>query len=171
MFNITYSQVLYVNKSSHGVQHKYSLVFYKKYRGILYVEHCGKIYLHKILRNIVCWALWEDYLHIIKIFLPMPLNQIKLNLVDMVLTRHTPLSMTTISKCTKYWGILHVEHCGKIYLHKLLGNTWKQVMEIIKKPPFFSILLWNLGKCQLTNQWDKGKIYLRFHLTFLIKIG
>ena len=36
---------------------------YKKYRGILYVEHCGKIYLHKILRNIVCWALWEDYLH------------------------------------------------------------------------------------------------------------
>ena len=27
MFNITYSQVLYVNKSSHGVQHKYFLVF------------------------------------------------------------------------------------------------------------------------------------------------
>ena len=27
MFNITYSQVLYVNKSSYGVQHKYSLVF------------------------------------------------------------------------------------------------------------------------------------------------
>ena len=27
---------------------------YTKYRGILYVERCGKIYLHKILRNIVC---------------------------------------------------------------------------------------------------------------------
>ena len=39
---------------------------YTKYRGILYVEHCGKIYLHKTLRNIVSWALWEDYLH--KIF-------------------------------------------------------------------------------------------------------
>jgi hypothetical protein len=51
MFNITYSQVFYVNKSSHGVQHKYFLVF---------CVHCGKIYLHKIPRNIVCWALWED---------------------------------------------------------------------------------------------------------------
>jgi hypothetical protein len=27
---------------------------YTTYRGILYVEHCGKIYLQKILRNIVC---------------------------------------------------------------------------------------------------------------------
>jgi hypothetical protein len=29
-------------------------LIYKKYWGLLYVEHCGKIYLHKILRNIVC---------------------------------------------------------------------------------------------------------------------
>jgi hypothetical protein len=29
----------------------------KKYWGLLYIEHCGKIYLHKILRNIVCGAL------------------------------------------------------------------------------------------------------------------
>jgi hypothetical protein len=33
---------------------------YTKYWGIPYVEHCGKIYLHKILRNTVCWTLWED---------------------------------------------------------------------------------------------------------------
>jgi hypothetical protein len=48
----------------------------------------------------------------------MPLNQIKSNLVDMVLTRHTSLSMTTICKKT------YVEHCGKIYLHKILVNTY-----------------------------------------------
>ena len=24
---------------------------------------------------------------------------------------------------TKYWGIVNADHCGKIYLHKLLGNT------------------------------------------------
>jgi hypothetical protein len=33
---------------------------YTKYWGLLYVEHCGKIYLHKILRNTVCGTLWED---------------------------------------------------------------------------------------------------------------
>jgi hypothetical protein len=32
---------------------------YTKYWGILYVEHCGKIYLHKILGNTLCWAQWE----------------------------------------------------------------------------------------------------------------
>jgi hypothetical protein len=31
-----------------------------KYWELLYVEHCGKMYLHKIPRNTVCWALWED---------------------------------------------------------------------------------------------------------------
>ena len=30
---------------------------YTNYWGILYVEHCGKIYLHTILRNTVCWTL------------------------------------------------------------------------------------------------------------------
>jgi hypothetical protein len=33
---------------------------YTKYWGILYVEHCGEIYLHKILRNTLCWTLWGD---------------------------------------------------------------------------------------------------------------
>jgi hypothetical protein len=30
---------------------------YTKYWGILYVEHCGKIYWHTILRNTLCWTL------------------------------------------------------------------------------------------------------------------
>jgi hypothetical protein len=25
---------------------------------------------------------------------------------------------------TKYWGILYVEHCGEIYLHKILRNNF-----------------------------------------------
>jgi hypothetical protein len=33
---------------------------YTKYRGILYVEHYGKIYLKKNLGITLCWTLWED---------------------------------------------------------------------------------------------------------------
>ena len=77
---------------------------YTKYWGILYVEHCGKIYLHKILRNIVCWALWE-YL-----FTQNTGKYFMLNNVGRFIY-------------TKYWGILYVEHCGKIYLHKNRRNT------------------------------------------------
>jgi hypothetical protein len=79
-------------------------VIHTKYLGILYVEHCGKIYSHKILRNTVCWALWED-----------------------LFTQNTEeyCMLSTVGRFiyTKYWGILYVEHCGKIYLHKILRNT------------------------------------------------
>jgi hypothetical protein len=33
------------------------------------------------------------------------------------------LSTVGIFIYTKYWEILYVEYCGKIYLHKILGNT------------------------------------------------
>ena len=63
----------------------------------------GKIYLHKILRNTVCWTLWED-----------------------LYTQNTEeyCMLSTVGRFiyTKYWGILHVEHNGKIYLHKILRN-------------------------------------------------
>jgi hypothetical protein len=51
---------------------------------------------------------------------------------------------------TKYWEILTVEHCGKIYLHKILRNT----------------LCWTLGIFICTKYWEIlyveycGKIYL-----------
>ena len=77
---------------------------YTKYWGILHVEHCGKIYLHKILRNTVCWTLWED------LFTQNTEEYFMLNTVGRFIY-------------TKYWGILYVEHCGKIYLHKILGTT------------------------------------------------
>ena len=91
---------------------------YTKYWGILYVEQCGKIYLHKIPRNIVYWALWED------LFTQNTEEYFMLNTVRRFVY-------------TKYWGILlcwalckdlftqnteeyFVEHCGNIYLHKIL---------------------------------------------------
>ena len=33
---------------------------YTIYWGIVNADHGGKIYLHKLLRNTLCWALWED---------------------------------------------------------------------------------------------------------------
>ena len=81
---------------------------YTKYWGIVYAENCGKIYLHKILGNTFCWTLLEDLYtqNIGKYFI---LNTVKRFIY------------------TKYWEILFVEHCWKIYLHKILGNTfcWK----------------------------------------------
>ena len=77
---------------------------YTKYWGILYGDQCEKIYLHKILRNTVCRALWED-----------------------LITQNTEeyCMLNTVGRFiyTKYWGILYVENRGKIYLHKILRNT------------------------------------------------
>jgi hypothetical protein len=77
---------------------------YTKYWGLLYVEHCGQIYLHKILGNTLCWAQWEYWF------------------------THTTgdyFMLSTVGRFiyTKYWGILYVEQCGKIYLHKIPRNT------------------------------------------------
>jgi hypothetical protein len=60
---------------------------YTKYWGILYVEHRGKIYLHKIPSNIVYWALWED------LFTQNTEEYFMLNTVRRFVY-------------TKYWGIL-----------------------------------------------------------------
>ena len=77
---------------------------YIKYLGILYVEHRRKIYLHKILGNTLCWVLWEYSF-----------------------TQNTEEScmLNTVGRFiySNYWGILYVEHCEKIYLHKIQRNT------------------------------------------------
>ena len=77
---------------------------YTKYWEIHYVEHCWKIYLHKILGNTLCWTLLEDS------FTQNTGEYFILNTVGRFIY-------------TKYWEIPHVEHCWKIYLHKILGNT------------------------------------------------
>jgi hypothetical protein len=96
------------------------IFIYTKYWGILFVEHCRKIYLHKIPRNtfmlstmwrfiytkywgILCWALCED-----------------------LFTQNTEEYF--VEHCGKIYLhkiliILYVKHCDKIYLHKLLRNT------------------------------------------------
>jgi hypothetical protein len=77
---------------------------YTEYLGLLLVEHCWNIYLYKILGNTLCWPMWE-YLF----------------------TQNTEeyFSLSTVGRFiyTKYWGTLYVEHCRKIYLHKILGIT------------------------------------------------
>jgi hypothetical protein len=77
---------------------------YTKYWGILYVEHCGKIYLHKILRNTLCWTLWDD------LFIQNTEEYCMLGTVGSFIY-------------IQYLEILYVEHCGNIYLHKILGIT------------------------------------------------
>ena len=90
-----------------------------KHWGILYVQHCGKIYLHnteeycmfntgkiylhKLLRNTVRWTLWED-------------------LFKQNTEEYCMLNTVRRFSYSKYWGILYAEHCGKIYLHKILRN-------------------------------------------------
>ena len=74
------------------------------YWGILYVEHCGEIYLHKIVRNTLCWTQWED------LFTYNTWKYVVLNTVRRFIY-------------TKYWEIRYVDHCGNIYLHKILGIT------------------------------------------------
>jgi hypothetical protein len=81
-----------------------AIFIYTKYWGLLYIDHSGKIYLHKILGITFCWTLWED-----------------------LLTQNTEeyWMLSTVGRFiyTKYWGLLYVEHCGQIYLHKILGIT------------------------------------------------
>jgi hypothetical protein len=64
----------------------------------------GKIYLHKILGNMLCWTLWEDWFN-----KQTTLNTLCWTLWEDLFTQNTG-------------GILYVEHCGKIYLHKILGE-------------------------------------------------
>jgi hypothetical protein len=84
---------------------------YTKYWEILYVEHCWKIYLHKILGHTLCRTLLED------LFTQNTSEYFILNTVGRFIY-------------TKYWGKLYIEQCGKIYLHKILEildveHCWK----------------------------------------------
>ena len=50
----TVRRFIYTNTEEYFILNTVGRFIYTKYRGILYVEHCGKIYLHKILRNTLC---------------------------------------------------------------------------------------------------------------------
>jgi hypothetical protein len=109
---------------------------YTKYWGILYVEHCGKIYLPTILRNTVCWTLgrfiYTKYWGILyiehcgKIYLLTILrNTVCWALWEDLFTQNTEeyFMLNTVGRFinTKYWGILYVEHGGKIIYTKYWG--------------------------------------------------
>ena len=95
-------------------------------------EHCGKIYLNKIPRNTVCWTLWED------LFTQNTEEYtVCWALWEDLFTQKTGdyFLLNTVGKFmyTKYWELLYVQHCGKIYLHKILRNTvcwtlWEDVL-------------------------------------------
>ena len=124
------------------------IFIYTTYWGLLYGEHCGNIYLHKILRNIVCWALWED-----------------------LFTQNTKeyCTLSTVGRFifTKYWGILYVEHC-EIYLHKILRNTlcWALWEDLFTQNTEEYFMLNTVRRFIYTKYWGilyvehHGKIYL-----------
>ena len=123
---------------------------YTKYRGILYAEHCGKIYLHKILRNTLCWTLLED-----------------------LFTQNADeyFILKTVGRFiyTKYWGILYAEHCGKIYLPKILRNTlcWTLWEDVLTQNTEEYFMLNTVGIFIYTKYWGLlyvehcGKMYLQ----------
>ena len=135
---------------------------YTKYWGILYVEHCGKIYLHRILGITSCWTLWE-YL--------FTQNTGDYFMWEDLFTQHTEeyCMLSTVGRFmyTQYWGILYVEHYGKNYLHKILGITlcWTRWEDYLHKI-FGNTLCWTLGRFIYIKFWEIlyvehcGTIYL-----------
>jgi hypothetical protein len=120
------------------VEHCGKIYLHKILRNILYVEHCGKVYLHKTLRNTVRGTLWEDLstqnteeycmLNTEKIYLHTILRNTSCwTLWEDLFTQNTEeyCVLNTAGRLIypKYWGILYVEHCGKMYFHKILRNT------------------------------------------------
>jgi hypothetical protein len=193
-------------------------VIYSTYRGILYVEHCGKIYLHKILRNIVCWVLREDLFTqnteeyfmlstVGRFIYTNSENTLCLTLWEDLFTQntgeyfvehngnfdlHTILGITlcwalwedlftqnteeyfmlstvrrfiytkycilsTVGRFiyTKYWGILYVEHCGKIYLHTIPRNTlcWTLWEDLFTQNTEEYFMLSTVGRFIYTKYW------------------
>ena len=154
---------------------------YTKYRGILYVKHCGKIYLHKILRNTVCWALWEDYLHKIlgitlcwalwedlftqntvcwalweDLFTQNTGDYFLLNTVGIfIYTKYWGLLYVRRFIYTTYWGILYVKHCGKIYVHTILRNSvcWALWEELFTQNTGDYFMLNTVGRLFTQNIW------------------
>ena len=164
---------------------------YTKYRGILYAEHCGKIYSHKILRNTVCWALWEDLftqntgdyflLNTVGIFIYINYwKYFMLNTGEIYL--HKILEITLCwtlwedlfkqnTVCWTLWEDLFTqnteekcmfEHCGKIYLNKILRNTvcWALWEDLFTQNTKEYCMLSTVGRFIYTKYW--GILYVEY---------
>jgi hypothetical protein len=102
---------------------------YPQYWGILYVEHWKDLFTQNTEEYTACWTLWED------LFTHNTEDYCTLNTVGRFIY-------------TKYWEILYIEHCGKIYLHKILRNTlcltlWK---DLITQNTEEYVMLNNMGR-------------------------
>ena len=93
---------------------------YTKYWILLYVEQCGKVYLHKILGNTLCWTLWE-YLFTQNTGEYFMLNSVRI-FIYIEYWEYFMLN-TVVFIYIQYWEIRYVKHRGKIYSSKILGNT------------------------------------------------
>jgi hypothetical protein len=158
VFNMRYFSVFCVNKSSHSFQYKVcwtlledlftqntgkyfmlnavGRLIYTKYWEIPHVEHCWKIYWHKILAQhkvfpnfpVFCVNKSSTVFNI-KYFLVFSVNKSSNSVQHKVFTSiHKILRNTlcwTLGRFiyTKYWEIPYVEHCGKIYSYTILVNT------------------------------------------------
>ena len=56
----TVGRFIYIKYLEYFMLNTVGRFIYTKYWGILYVEHCGNIYLHTILGITLCWTLWEN---------------------------------------------------------------------------------------------------------------
>ena len=132
---------------------------YTTYWGILYVERCGEIYLHKMPGNMLCWTLWED------LFKQISGEYFMLN--------------TACGKIyfTKYRRILYIEHYGEMYryVHKMYGNTlcWALWEDFFAQNTEEYFMLNTVVRFIYTNYWGIlyvehcGKIYLhKVHLYY-----
>jgi hypothetical protein len=124
------------------------------YWEIFYVEHCGNIYLHTLPGNTLCWALWED-------------------LFTQNTEEYCMLSVLRRFIYTKYWGLLLVEHCGNIYLHKILGNKntlcWTMWEDLFTQNTEEYFMLSTMGRFIYTTHW--GILYVEHcEKIYLLKI-
>ena len=79
---------------------------------IRYVEHCANIYLHTILGNTLCWALWED------LFTQNTEEYFMLNTVGrFIYTKYWGITL-----CWTLWGDLFIQNTEEYFMLNTVGR-------------------------------------------------
>ena len=108
---------------------------YTKYCELLYVEHCGKIYSHKILGITLCWTLWED------LFTQNTEEYYMLNIVGRFIY-------------IKYWGILYVEHWKNLFTQNMRNTVcWTLWEDLYTQNTEEYCMLSTMGRFIYTKYW------------------
>jgi hypothetical protein len=87
-----------------------------KHWGILYVQHCGKIYSVLTIQYSSVFCVNKS---------SHSVQHTVYSSVFCVNKSSEYCMLKTVRRFiyTKYWGIVNADHCGKIYWHKTLRNT------------------------------------------------